>query len=103
MKVIQKLLVGSLFLASFAITMAQEGDRSPSFDDPFATVVFPQFVVGPVGGVFEFEVETRVGNGSDFPFAGDFFLFSDVLDPLVGVLVNGEPYTQNGIPLLLGE
>ena len=50
MKVLRKLLLVSLGLACFGTTVAQEGDRSPSFDDPFSTVVFPQFVLGSVGG-----------------------------------------------------
>ena len=101
MKVLQKLLVGSFCLASFAITMAQEGDRSPSFHDPSGTVIFPQFVIANVGG-FQFNVETRVGNGSDLPFTGDFFIFEDDLAFAEGILVNGNPYTPAGIPLLLG-
>ena len=101
MKVIKKLLVGLLCLASFAITMAQEGDRSPSFDDPARTVIFPQFIVGNIGG-FSFDIEQRIGNGSDLVFAGNFLLFDDILASPVGILVNGNPYTAGGIPVLLG-
>ena len=101
MKVIEKLLVGSLFLASFAITMAQEGDRSPSFDDPARTVIFPQFIVGNIGG-FSFDIEKRIGNGSDLPFSGTSFILRSDLSSPVGLLVNGAPYNPAGIPINLG-
>ena len=101
MKVIQKLLVGSLCLASFAITMAQEGDRSPSFDDPARTVIFPQFIVGNIGG-FSFDIEKRIGNGSDLPFSGTSFILRSDLSSPVGLLVNGAPYNPAGIPINLG-
>ena len=100
MKVIQKLLVGLLFLGSFAITIAQEGDRSPSFDDPSKTAIFPQFIVGRLLG-FQFDIEQRIGNGSDLPFTGAIEIFRSNFSPVQGLMVNGQPYAP-GLPINLG-
>ena len=108
MKVLRKLLVVSLVLAFFAIAVAQEGDQSPSFHDPFGTVVFPQFIVGPVGtgpasaNLFNFDACVIVGNGGNFPFNGNCHVFGDTLNQLEGILVNGNPLPPDGIQVSLG-
>ena len=102
MGILRNVLFVVVVLACCGVAVAQGGDRSPSFHNPLTTVIFPQFVVGSLGGGFEFEVEIRIGNGSDLPWDGEFFLFEDNLAPLGGILVNGIPYTPNGIQVPLG-
>lgn len=101
MKVARKLLVALLVLASVAITVAQQGDRSPSFHDPAGTAIFPQFIVGRVGS-FIFDIEQRIGNGGDLPFSGRAVVLNGDLSSPVGLVVNGAPYNPAGIPINLG-